>query len=1516
MSAVPRWLVLVYSVLLLALGVGGSWFYRDQERQERQGAKADLESIARTKVEQIVQWRAERLGDAAVLVDSPLFGEAVRRLLANPGSGDAEKIMDQFRAMREHFPYQDILLLEAGGRVVLRFRRQDGDLPPAVTRVLEAARRAGRPMVSDLFQQPGARSPQVMIAAPLRAGPTANEAPVGMVLLRVDAEDFLYPVTQSWPTPTRTGEALFVRRDGDDVLFLNPLRHDSQAAFKLRIPLTRGEVPSVQAVLGREGVVEGRDYQGIPVLAALRAVPDSPWYLITKIDAAEALEDWHTRAALIMAVLVLLAGALGGTIAMIWQQRGKYQALAAAAAALREHEGRLRDVLGLNEKLLGAAPVGIQVFKSSGQCVQANETAAQTVGGRVESLLRQNFREIPSWRPSGLFAAAVQTLATRVPQRLEISIQTTFGRALWLDCSLTSFESANEQHLLLVFSDVTERKQSEALRTQLSTIIETSTDFVATASPQGQFRYFNRTARRLFGLGDDDDPCQHRIAQSHPTRSAQRVLEEGIPAAIRDGTWAGETEYLTRDGREIPHTQVITAHPGPDGAVALLSIVARDISERKRNEELLQARLRLLEAAPTAPLERFLQLTLDEIEARTGSTIGFYHFMDTDQETLTLQAWSTNTVRHLCTAEGQGSHYPISKAGVWVDCVRERRPVIHNDYAALDGKKGLPEGHAPILRELVVPILRHDQIVAIIGVGNKPGLYGQAEIEIATLLGDISWEIVERKRAEIQLHEVNRLQEAILNGAELGIVSATTEGRITTFSTGAEKLLGYAREAMIGLNTPLVYHLPNEIQARANELTVSLGEPVAADCAVFAALPRRGQPDEREWTLVRKDGSLVPVSQSITALRDAAGAITGFLCIARNLTERKKADVALRASEDRLRKVLGQADCLVWEARVQLTADDWSWRFTIHPSGLYFQLFGDQEPNQSAGLWYQFKIPEQAEMNRRSRAAMESGRPGYMQLFQVERDGQTMWVRESVSISLLETGVFWLVGVATDITEQKRADRALVASEQRLRLATETAELGIWDWDLARNVVAWDPQMYRFYGLPLQAAMQVAYQDWAGTVLPEDLAEQERILQATARGGGRSEREFRIRRASDGQIRHIHAAEICVTDDSGRPVRVVGVNRDITERKQEEEALAQEAERRRVLFEQSQDGIVVLDLGGRVVELNQSFANLLGYSMEEAQQLHIWDWDSQWTKEELLEKLAALAKIGATFETHHRRKNGMQLDVEVSSGGVKWRGRTLVFAVHREISLRKLLEARQRKLLDELSRSNTDLEQFAYVASHDLKSPLRAIDSLAGWLQEDLANVLVGDSRKHLDLLRHRTHRMERLLDDLLAYSRAGRVPADIVRTDTSRLLAEIVEMISPPPGFTVTSVPTLPVFATAVTPLRQVITNLIANAIKHHDRPSGAIELSARRVGERYEFTIADDGPGIPPEFHERIFGMFQTLRPRDEVEGSGIGLALVRRIVARYGGTVTVECPPPRGSRFCFTWPQTISTDDSQLS
>ena len=238
--------------------------------------------------------------------------------------------------------------------------------------------------------------------------------------------------------------------------------------------------------------------------------------------------------------------------------------------------------------------------------------------------------------------------------------------------------------------------------------------------------------------------------------------------------------------------------------------------------------------------------------------------------------------------------------------------------------------------------------------------------------------------------------------------------------------------------------------------------------------------------------------------------------------------------------------------------------------------------------------------------------------------------------------------------------------------------------------------------------------------------------------------------------------------------------------------------------------------------------------------------------------------------------------------------------------LNAVLEQRVAERTAELQRSNRELDQFAYVASHDLKAPLRSIEHLVNWISEDAGKLLPEMSQTHLVKLSGRVRRMEILLNDLLTYSRVGRIKSQSKRVDTGALVQNIIELLTPPSSFIITMDPTMPILHTAATPLETVLRNLINNAFKHHDRPEGHIHIAASEHADAVEFAIIDDGPGIEPEFHTRIFELFQTLKPRDQVEGSGMGLAIVQKTIINCGGTIWVESGPGRGTTFRFTWPK----------
>lgn len=231
---------------------------------------------------------------------------------------------------------------------------------------------------------------------------------------------------------------------------------------------------------------------------------------------------------------------------------------------------------------------------------------------------------------------------------------------------------------------------------------------------------------------------------------------------------------------------------------------------------------------------------------------------------------------------------------------------------------------------------------------------------------------------------------------------------------------------------------------------------------------------------------------------------------------------------------------------------------------------------------------------------------------------------------------------------------------------------------------------------------------------------------------------------------------------------------------------------------------------------------------------------------------------------------------------------------------------RQRELiLNKLQRSNEDLKSFTFIASHDLKAPLRGIDNLVSWIVEDDENSLSDESIRNADRLRIRVKRLENLLEGLLEYSRLGRIEIEETPVDTGSLCQEIVEYLAPPKGFVINISDALPTLSTSKPALQAVFNNLISNAIRHHDMDSGEINVSSEDLGREIRFSVSDDGPGIDPLHHQRIFVAFQTLSPRSKIDTSGIGLSLVARTVAAAGGTINVYSEEgQRGTTMSFTW------------
>ncbi len=288
--------------------------------------------------------------------------------------------------------------------------------------------------------------------------------------------------------------------------------------------------------------------------------------------------------------------------------------------------------------------------------------------------------------------------------------------------------------------------------------------------------------------------------------------------------------------------------------------------------------------------------------------------------------------------------------------------------------------------------------------------------------------------------------------------------------------------------------------------------------------------------------------------------------------------------------------------------------------------------------------------------------------------------------------------------------------------------------------------------------------------------------------------------------------------------------------------------------------------------------------------------------------------FGMAHEAAGLRKDGtafpMDLAVVEIRSGEHW---TFVGMV-RDISARKMAEEQKSRLMADLESANEELKSFAYVVSHDLKAPLRAIGALADWLSTDYKDKLDDEGKEHMRLLVSRVHRMGNLIDGILQYSRDGRVKEALVAVDLDQVVREVTELLSPAGNVTISVETLLPTVIAEPTRIQQIFQNLISNAIKYMDKPQCRIRIACSAEGERWKLGITDNGPGIESRHFEKIFQLFQTLAPRDRIESTGVGLTLVKKIVEMYGGHIWIESTPGEGSTFFFTLPQTVAIVNSK--
>ncbi|MFN8489361.1 MAG: PAS domain S-box protein [Caldilineaceae bacterium] len=658
----------------------------------------------------------------------------------------------------------------------------------------------------------------------------------------------------------------------------------------------------------------------------------------------------------------------------------------------------------------------------------------------------------------------------------------------------------------------------------------------------------------------------------------------------------------------------------------------------------------------------------------------------------------------------------------------------------------------------------------------------------------------------------------------------------------------------------------------------------------------------------RADGSTFPVE--ISARGAEIGGERLILSVVRDITERKQAEEQLRYHAH----LLEQIEDAVIATDTELRVTAWN-RGAEKLYGWQAHEVLGQPLNKimQSSLTNEQRTQLLQEVDASSRYTMEVN-------YHRHKDGAQLQLEaNTVALYTANGQVTGYLSINRDISERKRAEAALRQSEARYRELANAMPQIVYTTRPDGRADFTNQQWYAYTGIDVNASLAF---EWTHSLHPEDREQALARWQASVQTGAPYETEYRLQ-GKDGKYCWFLARAVPIRDETGQITKWIGNSTNIHAQKQTEEALRASAANFRAALEHASDAIFIATDDRVYVEVNAAACELSGYRREELIGKHVEDLTPPAAYQRLDEdRRQLLAGRSQVSEWGLLRKDGKIVPIEVNAKQLpdgRWQAivRDITERKQNEQALKALndtLEQRVKERTAELERRtqellyrNRELDQFAYVASHDLRSPLRAIDHLSSWIMQDAGESLPPASLDHLHKLRGRVKRLERLLDDLLAYSRADRYQYPVEQVDTQALVEDIVRMVALPEGFTVTMPSAMPVLLTERVPLELVLRNLINNAIKHHNRQDGRIQVIACEVDDFIEFTITDDGPGIAAEFHERIFQMFQTLKPRDAVEGSGMGLAIVKKVVESRGGKITVESNAEQGAAFRFTWSRT---------